>query len=143
MDRPKIRVSGDFDTYDAEELAALARAAADHQDRALYLAAAYTGLRQGELLGLRWRDIDFSMQCIRLRRSWSQVAKSEKDTKSHKVRSVPLVPDLIAPLDRLSRREHFTDDDDLVFVRETGEHLCAWTLRRRYKAAVKRPACGT
>ena len=29
-------------------------------DRVLYLVAAMTGLRQGELLGLRWRDVDWS-----------------------------------------------------------------------------------
>lgn len=35
-------------------------------DRALYLAAAMTGLRQGELLGLRWRDIDFKAKKLRV-----------------------------------------------------------------------------
>jgi integrase len=35
-------------------------------DRVLYLTAAMTGLRQGELLGLRWRDVDWSVQKIRV-----------------------------------------------------------------------------
>lgn len=138
VDRPTVRYSGDFDAFDADELAALARAAASAQDGTLYLAAAYTGLRQGELLALRWRDIDFAVQRVHVRRSWSQKAKVEKAPKSGKVRSVPLVAELVGPLDWLSRREHFTGEDDLVFARETGEHLCAWKLRRDYSAALKR-----
>lgn len=114
------------------------RHAADEQDGALYLAAAMTGLRQGELLALRWRDIDFAGQRLHVRRAWSQAAKAEKAPKSGKVRSVPLVTELIGPLDRLSRREHFTGDDDLVFINAVGEHLDGWALRRRYAAALKR-----
>jgi integrase len=136
VDRPTVRYSGEFDTFDADELAALARAAADEQDAALYLAAAMTGLRQGELLALRWRDIDFAGQRVHVRRAWSQAAKREKAPKSGKVRSVPLVPELVGPLDRLSLRAQFTGEDDLVFCNEVGAHLDAWSLRRRYKAAL-------
>jgi len=137
VDRPTVRYSGGFDTFDADELAALARAAADEQDATLYLTAAMTGLRQGELLALRWRDVDFAGQRVHVRRAWSQAAKAEKAPKSGKVRSVPLVPELVGPLDRLSRRGHFTADDDLVFCSATGTHLCAWALRRRYEKALE------
>jgi len=137
VDRPTVRYSGEFVTFEAHELAALARAAADAQDAALYLAAAWTGLRQGELLALRWRDVDFAGQRVHVRRAWSQAAKVEKAPKSGKVRSVPLVAELIAPLDGLSRREHFTGEDDLVFCTIIGEHLDGWALRRRYAAALK------
>jgi integrase len=34
---------------------ALVRAAADEQDAAIFLTAAFTGLRRGELIALRWR----------------------------------------------------------------------------------------
>ena len=138
VDRPTVAYSGEFDTFDADELAALARAAEGEQDAALYLTAAYTGLRLGELLALRWRSVDFAGQRVHVRRSWSQAAGAEKAPKSGKVRSVPLVAELIGPLDRLSRREHFTADDDLVFVSEAGEHLAGWTLRRRYADALER-----
>ena len=128
VDRPTVRYSGDFDTYDATELAALARHATDAQDATLYFAAAMTGLRQGELLALRWRDIDFARQRVHVRRAWSQAGRYEKAPKSGKVRSVPLVSELVGPFDRLSRREHFTGDDDLVFRNDVGER--AWTPGR-------------
>ncbi|MBA2349689.1 MAG: site-specific integrase [Solirubrobacterales bacterium] len=154
VDRPTVRYSGEFDRFDADELAALARAAVDHQESTLYLAAAWTGLRQGELLGCggpltnstcrRYpaaasaNDVDLAGQRVRVRRAWSQAAKAEKAPKSGKVRSVPLVAELIPPLDRLSQREHFTGEDDLVFCTEVGEHLNGWTMRRKYHAALKR-----
>jgi integrase len=138
VDRPTVTYTGGFDTFDADELAALARAAADEQDTAIYLAAAYTGLRQGELLALRWSDIDFAGQRVHVRRSWCQHSRAEKAPKSGRVRSVPLVDELIGPLDRLSRREHFTDPDDLVFCNVTGEHLGAHNVRRRYERALER-----
>lgn len=138
VDRPTVRYSGEFDSLDAEELAALVRAAADRQDAALYLTAAMTGLRQGELLALRWRDIDFAGQRVQVRRSWSHVAGAEKAPKSGRVRSVPLVPELVPPLDGLSQREHFTDPGDLVFCSIVGEHVDHQALRRRYYAALDR-----
>lgn len=137
VDRPTVRYSGEFVTLDADEIAAPARHAHDELHATLYLAAAYTGLRQGELLALRWRDIDFAGQRVHVRRAWSQAAHHEKAPKSGKVRSVPLVTELIGPLDRLSRREHFTTEDDLVFCNDVGAHLNGWNLRRHYDAALK------
>ena len=50
--------------------------------------AALTGMRRGELCGLRWSDIDEETATVTVRRSVWQV-RSEwglKDTKSHRVR---------------------------------------------------------
>jgi integrase len=138
VDRPTVRYSGDFVALDAEELAALVRAADDEQTGALYATAAKTGLRLGELCALRWRDLDFARERVHVRRSWSPVAGQEKVPKSGNVRSVPLVAELVAPLDRLSQREHFTGEDDLVFCSAVGDHLDGWVVRRRFEAALKR-----
>jgi integrase len=82
------------------------RAAASDQDGAIYLTAAMTGLRRGELVALRWRDIDFPGQAIRVRANYSF---GELVTpKSGKVRSVPMVQEVAEALARLSQREHFT-----------------------------------
>lgn len=63
--------------------------------------------------------------------------EDREDPESGKVRSVPLVAELIAPLNALSQRDHFTDDDDLVFCTEVGTHLDGWALRKRYAAALE------
>jgi integrase len=135
VDRPTVRYSGDFEALDREELEALARAAASEQDAAIYLTAAFTGLRLGELSALRWRDVDFALQRFQVRLNYTNGA--EKAPKSGRVRSVPMMEELVPILDRLSQRDYFTGPDDLVFCNAIGEHLDAWALRRRFYAALE------
>ena len=88
---PLPRVSDDLDAYSPEEVWALVRAAGSEQDAALFLTAAFTGLRMGELLAPQWRDVDFAGEAIRVRHSYN-IHGSLGTPKSGKVRSVPLVP---------------------------------------------------
>ncbi|MGH2849448.1 MAG: tyrosine-type recombinase/integrase [Solirubrobacteraceae bacterium] len=136
VERHGVRYSGDYDFYAREEVDALVRAAASDQDAAIYLTAAMTGLRRGELVALRWRDVDFAGQAIRVRANYSfgQLVTP----KSGKVRSVPMVPEVAQALARLGGREWFTGDEDPVFAGAVGGHLDASALRRRYSDAVKR-----
>ncbi len=60
-----------FNFYSPEEVWALARAAASEQDAAIFLTAAFTGLRRGELIALRWRDVDFERSAIRVSGSYA------------------------------------------------------------------------
>jgi integrase len=107
-------------------------------DRVLYLTAALTGLRQGELLGLRWRDIDWSAGRVRVRRAW---VRGEMGTPKSKrsSRSVPLALTLAAELERHFQRSAYQDDDDLVFAHpDTGAPLDRSKLLKRFKTAAKR-----
>ena len=126
--------SGDIQVFSPEEVWALVRAAASEQDAALFLTAAFTGLRMGELLALRWRDVDFAGEAVRVRVSFSTGQLTTP--KSGKVRAVPLAPAVASALAPLSRRADWTGDDDLVFVGIAGEYLDGSALRRRYKAAL-------
>ena len=137
VERPRFRVSDDIDAFSPEEVHALVRAAGSEQDACLYLTAAFTGLRLGELLALQWRDVDFAGETIRVRRSYN--AHGGVGTpKSGKVRSVPMVPEVAHALARLAERDWFTGDEDLVFASEIGKYLDASALRVRYKAALAR-----
>jgi integrase len=121
---------------DPGEVALLASNAESPQDAAIFTVAAFTGLRLGELLALRWRDVDFAKRIVHVRRS---IVLGVEDTpKSHKVRSVPLIDQAARALDGLSRRDHFTTDDDFVFVDTVGAHVSDDRLRRRFRAALER-----
>jgi integrase len=135
VERPRFRISDDIDAFSPEEVHALVRAAGSEQDACLYLTAAFTGLRLGELLALQWRDVDFTGEAIRVRRSYN-VHGGVGTPKSGKVRSVPMVPEVAQALARLGEREWFTGDEDLVFASEVGKYLDASALRERYKAAL-------
>ena len=136
VERPPVRYSGEFELLSPEQVMALARAAEDAQDAALFITAAFTGLRQGELLALRWRDIDFGLQRIQVRRNFTH--GHEKTPKSGRVRSAPMVDEVIIVLDGLSKRELFTGHDDLVFCSPIGGHLDSIAMRKRFYAALER-----
>jgi integrase len=136
VEKPPTAQSGDIEVFSVEEVMALVRAAASEQDAAIYLTAAFTGLRRGELLALRWRDVDFEGQVIRVRASYADGALTTP--KSGKVRSVPMAPDVAEALAKLGQRKRWTGDDDLVFVGRVGDYLDGRALRRRYDAALKR-----
>ncbi|HET9719492.1 MAG TPA: tyrosine-type recombinase/integrase [Solirubrobacteraceae bacterium] len=135
VERPALKRSGDIQVFSPEEVWSLVRAAASEQDAAIYLTAAFTGLRLGELLALRWRDVDFAGSVIRVRASYAAGALTSP--KSGKVRAVPLAPDVAASLARLGMRADWVGEDDLVFCGETGSYLDGSALRRRYKLALK------
>jgi integrase len=128
VEKHPMRPSGDIQVFSPEEVWSLVRAADSEQDGALFLTAAFTGLRMGELLALRWRDVDFAGSTVRVRASYA--AGHLTTPKSGKVRSVPLAPDVASALARLGGREHWLGEDDLVFAGAAGGYLDGSALRR-------------
>lgn len=134
IERQPVRRSGDFRVLSPEQVYALGRAAADEQDGAIYLTAAFAGLRLGELRGLRWRDVDFSLRVIHVRRA---VALGNEDApKSGRVRAVPLTDQVGRALDALSRGDRLTGPGELVFPAPDGDYFEDSALRRRFYKAL-------
>jgi integrase len=116
------------------EQESVARSAEDRQDAEIVRVAAYTGLRRGELVALRWHDVDFIRCKIVVQRSVSADVETTS-TKSRRRREVPLPDQAAGALNRLSQRRHFTSPDDYVFVNRLGRRLEASALRRRVERA--------
>ncbi len=133
IERLPVPKRTDIEFYSPEEVHALVRASGDEQDGALFLTAAMTGLRLGELLALRWRDVDFVTQTMRVTASYT--AGTLGTPKSGLGRAVPLVDEVAQALARLGARKRWTGPDDLVFVGTAGGYLDGSALRRRYKKA--------
>jgi integrase len=142
VDRP--RASGanpDIRFLDTEELEALLRAVPDDDlgrvERALYLTAAMAGLRQGELVGLRWRDVDWTASVIRVRQSFTRGSWTTPKSR-RSARAVPMSTRLAGELERLFQTSRFQKDDDLVFAHPTlGTVLDASKLRKRFTTALE------
>ena len=106
-------------------------------DRAMFLVAAMTGLRKGELVALRWRDVDWTTQRIRVRQNYTRgqfgTPKSKRST-----RSVPLADEPAGELDRLYKASRWKADSDLVFAHPaTGGVQHKQNISRRMSAALK------
>jgi integrase len=136
LDRLRVPGKIDLEVFSPEEVYALVRAAESEQDAAIFLTAAFTGLRRGELIALPWRDVDFAGSLLRARASYA--ASTLTTPKSGKIRSVPLAPQVGEVLAHLGMRPRWTGEADLVFVGELGGYVDGSALRRRYKAALAR-----
>jgi integrase len=136
VDRFRVPSSGDIEVFSPEEVWSLVRAAKNEMDGTIFLTAAFTGLRRGEILALRWRDVDFEHSTIRVRASFSFGQLTTP--KSGEVRAVPLAPDVATAIARLGGREWFTGDDDFVFANNRGVPINGDTLCQRYRATLER-----
>ena len=108
-----------------------ARTAEDRQDADAFRLLFYTGIRVGELLTLRWADVDLDARTLLVRRNLSAGVETEPKGRRH--RFVPLPDPALAALARLSARDEFTGDDDYVIGNRWGRRLDASALRRRYQ----------
>lgn len=92
--QPRVRESSEIRFLNQEELEALlgsidvSAVPFGSTDRAIFLTAAMTGMRQGELLALRWRDVDWPSKRIRIRRNYTRGHWSTPKSRSGE-RSVP------------------------------------------------------
>jgi integrase len=142
VEMPDLQEDPDIHFLVPEEIEALVRGVPDDVlgpvESALYLAAAMTGLRQGELIALRWRDVDFPTARIRVRRTYGRGEYGRPKTKASG-RSVPMSNRVGAALDSLSQASHWTTDDDLVFAHPlTGRPLDRSKVTKRFKQALDR-----
>ena len=137
--------------WTAEQLAAfLGWSAGSSQHHAAWRLLAYTGMRRGEALALRWRDVNLDAGTVSVRRSAGVIrvkgegaAIEEGDTKSGKPRVVDLDAATVAVL-RAHRKQRgsmalqLARDDALVLGDQEGRHLHPERFTRTFGAEVAR-----
>jgi integrase len=97
VELPAIR--GRRDRIASPEEGAKLIEALPEEDRALWATALYAGLRRGELMALRWEDIDLAAGLIRVERSYDPASGEYVMPKSRAgVRRVPIASVLRAHL---------------------------------------------
>ena len=129
----------------------LLEAAGGDRLEALYILAVHTGMRQGELLALRWQDVDLENAVASVRRtltrSGGKVVFGEPKTKKSR-RSIRLTPQAVEAL-RAHLKRQLQDieilgdryqDQGLVFTTNTGAPINPSNLRQRSFASLLKRA---
>ncbi len=121
----------EFDFLDFDEAERLI-VGATGEWRTMMLVAMRTGMRKGELLGLRWEDVDLSAGRINVRQNYVNGVFGLP--KSGKPREIPMGDDVIEAL-----RAHRHERGSLVFCDVAGNVLTtarlSWPLKRALKRA--------
>jgi integrase len=127
---PPTRQRHEFDTFTAEQARSLLKAVQGDRLEALYVLAITTGMRQGELLGLRWQDVDLERRRLQLVRQ----------LKTRQSRRAVVLPELAATalVDHRDRQAAEREqqgagweEHDLVFPNTVGGPLDPHNLRQR------------
>jgi integrase len=94
-------------------------------------------MRKGELLALRWMDVDWEVSKIRVRRNYVR-GRFGTPKSRRSFRSVPLADEVAGELHRLWQASRYQGDEDLVFAHPlTGETMSTANITRRMKAALE------
>jgi integrase len=134
----------------AEQVKVLLETACGDRLEALFVLAIHTGLRQGELLGLKWEDVDLESGTLRVRRTLGTTKGgpmlTAPKTKGNR-RSVKLTQGALdalrshlkRQLQEIDRAGSLWRENGLVFASETGEPVNRHHLTsRRFKALLTR-----
>ncbi|MED4069579.1 site-specific integrase [Priestia megaterium] len=106
-----------------------------------FLIALLTGMRQGEIMGLRWKDIDIEAQIIYIRQTLTQNAEIKYGAKNtSSVRSIHISNKLISELKAHRKRvlaERFLlgqdyNDFDLVICTQSGKPVIPRNFRKEF-----------
>jgi len=150
-DPPRKKGDGtrEMRTWTKEQLKAFLEAVADDRLSALWYTIAFTGMRRGEALGLRWRDVDLENSRLSVRRALipinREVVVSEPKTAKGR-RVVALDPSTIEVLKaqaarQLNEQDEWDEawiDSGLVFTAENGGPLDPESISRYWRQAVKK-----
>jgi integrase len=141
VDPPRPR-HHEITTLSAEEANRLLSAAHGNRLEALYVIALTTGMRQGELLGVRWRDVDLDRGAVQIRGTMQatkdglRFAETKtRGSRRHVLLSARAVDALrrhrAAQAEERLRVGPAWEDNDLVFANEVGRPIAAGNLLKR------------
>ena len=136
---------------DEEQISAFLRVVEGHRYELLYLVALFTGMREGELLGLTWACVDFDKGVITISKQLQKERRGNGayhlvSPKNGKVRRITPAPSVMDALRSQRRRQlewrmkagPMWEDTGLVFTNELGHNLSAQTVYLHFKKLAER-----
>ncbi|MBI6105882.1 tyrosine-type recombinase/integrase [Clostridium perfringens] len=132
-----------FKVLSLEEQKLFLESIQEHRDKALFITALGTGLRLGEILALKWTDIDFNTSMLTVNKSIKRVAEiSQKGRGSsqiieqlpkneNSIRTIPIPPNVLQEIMQHKKRQdhekelalNLYQDNNIVFCTEFGKHF--------------------
>ncbi len=134
-----------IECWEPEELSAFLAAVRGDRLEAAWRLAAMTGMRRGEVLGLRWADVDLEGARISIRNAIVTVAYEvlESSPKSHQARVVDLDPVTVEMLQAHRRRRceelgRQPGERELVVCAEDGSPIHPQSFSQAFTRAIER-----
>ncbi len=121
-----------------------------HEFETLYTVTLFTGMREGEILGLSWDCVNFTAGTVLIRQQLQKEKKKGgayvlaplKNDKPRSISPAPWVMDILRKhraaqaAAQLRAGALWRNPDNLVFTNEIGGHLVAWTVTKKFKRIV-------
>lgn len=151
---PKV-VRKEICTMDDEEIRSFVQACQGHQFEGIYIVTLFTGLREGEVLGLTWDCVDFRRGMITINKQLQRERKGDGEyhflpTKNGKTRYLTPAPYVMDVLKKQQERQNNWKDaagkawynpGKLVFTNEVGGNLSAQTVYLHFKKLASKIDC--
>jgi len=145
--RPARRSTNDIQAWEPQELSSFLDRVRGTRLEAIWRLAAMTGMRRGEILGLRWRDLDLDAARLSVRHAVVAVAYAtiESTPKSHNARVIDLDRGTVEQLRAYRRRQEDEreewgpdyQDRDLVVAKENGEPIHPHTFSQTFERLIR------
>ena len=144
--RPRSAAPKELRFWTPEQLRSFLDLVAGHRLEAAWHVSAMTGMRRGEVLGLRWADVDLNSSRIHVRQALVSVAYKliVSTPKNHLARVIDLAPATVDQIRfhrqrQIAEQEEWGDDyrdGDLVFCKENGGPIHPQTLSQAFERLV-------
>jgi len=119
-------------------------------DELIYFVTVFTGLRQGEVLGLTWDCVDFENNALLINKQQAYLKRTKEfvymSLKNGKARALTVADEVMDALRQQQEKQHqweiaagsaWSNPMQLVFTNELGEHVSNKTLYNRFKRLMK------
>ncbi len=150
---PRV-VKKDIKPLDENQITAFLKAIQGHRYETLFTVTLFTGLREGEALGLKWDCVDFDRGVILIdkqlqrekKKNGQYVFSSLKNDKSRTITPAPWVMQILRQHRKTQVEQRFMarelwEDSGLVFTDEFGHHLAIHTVYSNFKKIVASIGC--
>lgn len=147
-DPRQVTLAEELKVWTPEEAARFLAFVDDHRWRALFHLALGTGARRGELLGLRWQDVDLDAAQVRIRRALSVVDGVTRllATKTARVRCLSVGGSVVEALRRhreeqerlRAAADRWDNEWGLVFTDASGRPIDPKRVTDEFRTLVRR-----